>query len=997
MSVASRQRGGGSEEPPVEVRVLGPVLVWAEGRQIAVDRPLERAVLVRLGLARGTPVPDQRMAVDLWGDGDLTRPIPRLRVLISRLRAALGGHANAVLRSPAGYRANIVLADLAAAEAAADRMHAARRAGRHEEVRAAAREALSHWRATALADLMAVPFVRAEAARLEEWRLGLTVTGLDAAVALGAEAEVIAELAALVDEHPLHEPLTRLHAIAVYRTGSQADALDRLQRLRRALSDELGVDPAPETAELELRMLNHDPALRTAPARLAPAPEPAGSEYTGALPVPTDSFLGRRRELSAVLGAASRPGLVSVVGPPGSGKSRLALEAARRLVSTGRAVRLVELGPLHRADTVGPAVAAALEVDAPPQGWAAALAPVLRDAVLVLDGAEHVLAAARLTAATLLRLTPGLTVLVTSQRALDQPGEFVIGLGALERPASVELFVDRSVGPLTAAERADLVSVCAAVDWLPLGIELAAGLTRTLTVAQLAQRIDARVRLLVGGPGGRHGSLQAALDWSYELLEPVEQAVLRRISVFAGGFVLEAAEAVVPDDELDRTGVAPALAELVQRSLVAVHIDGAGRRFSLLETVRAYALTKLAAAQEVSLTRARHADWCLELVTTAGADRRFASAGAVAEVFAEWPNLLEALECAPGTAWAPTGLRLATALHEPWLVRSWYREAQRHFRALIDAPGATSAERANALSRHAFHALMTGGLDRAAELLRQAAGLADGLDDEALLLGIRYYQGIVDIERGRLPAAVDALETGERLAERLGDRTRMSAFADARGTAQLFAGAALAALGSYRRALDIDRELGDEHGLARGLSNSAKALLSLGRESEALCAAEESDLYAKRLDDRQILSLNELVRAAVASAAGRLDVAETHCRTAQACLGDDISMADIDLADVLLAKGEMPAARSLLERVYAEAPPGGTQWLAARAISAVLAAADGDRARARHLVDEVGRDYARSGFGWVRYTARLQAVREWLACDEPFAALGGRSGWGHGS
>ncbi len=988
MSEASRQRGGGLEEPPVEVYVLGPVLVRADGRQIAVDRPLERAVLVRLGLARATPVPDGRMAVDLWGDGDLNRPIPRLRVLISRLRAALGDHADAVRRSPAGYHASIVVADLAAAEAAADRMHAARRAGRHEEVRAAAREALSYWRGPALADLTAVPFAYAEAARLEEWRLGLTVTGLDAAVQLGAEAEVIAELAALVAEHPLHEPLARLHATAVYRTGSQADALDRLQRLRRALSDDLGVDPAPETAELELRILNHDPGLRVAAGRSTPEPEPVGSEVGTALPAPTDTFLGRRRELSTVLGAVARPGVVSLVGPPGSGKSRLALEAARRLVSTGRAVTLVELGPLRRADTVGPTVAVALGVDAPQQDWAAAAAPALRDAVLVLDGAEHLIGEVRDTAEILLRDATGLTVLITSQRALDHPGETVIRLGALDRATSVELFADRSAGPLTAAEQADLVSVCAAVDWLPLGIELAAGLTRTLTVAQLAQRIDARVRLLVGGPGGRHSSLQAALDWSYELLEPAEQAVLRRISVFAGGFVLEAAESVAPTAELEAAEIAPALAELVNRSLVAVHVDGDGRRFSLLETIRAYALTKLAAAQEISPTRRRHADWCLELVETAGASDDFGSATAVAGVFAEWPNLLAALENSVGTDWAHTGLRLATALHEPWLVRSWYQEAQRHFRALIDAPGATAAERANALSRHAFHVLMTGGLDEAAELLGEAAVLAGGIDDEALLLGVRYYQGIVDIERGRLRTAIEALETGELLAERVGDRTRMSAFADARGTAQLFAGSPLAALGSYRRALDIDRELGDEHGLARGLSNSAKALLALERVAEALSAAEESDLYAKRLDDRQILALNELVRATVELAAGRLDVAETHCRTAQACLGADISMADIDLADILIAKGEVDSARAQLERVYAETPPGGTQWLAARAISAALAAADGDRTAARELVDTVARDHAESGFGWARYTTRLQAVREWLACDEPFATAG---------
>ncbi|MGV9676819.1 AfsR/SARP family transcriptional regulator [Nocardia sp. NPDC003482] len=296
--MSETDRWGGAAEAPVELRILGPVQVWAGGRRLAVDRPLERAVLVRLGLARGMPVPDGRLAADLWGEGELRRPIPRLRVLISRLRAALGEHNDAVRRTSAGYRARVVVTDLVAAEAAADRMHAARRAGRHEDVRVAADDAVSRWRAPALADLLALPFAQAEAARLTEWRLGLTVTGLDAAVRAGADADVVAELAALVAEHPLHEPLARLHAIAVYRNGSPPDALHRLHRLRRALADELGMDPSPETAELEVRMLNHDPSLRVPARPPTPPLTPAGTDGGRALCGPADLFVGRTHKLS---------------------------------------------------------------------------------------------------------------------------------------------------------------------------------------------------------------------------------------------------------------------------------------------------------------------------------------------------------------------------------------------------------------------------------------------------------------------------------------------------------------------------------------------------------------------------------------------------------------------------------------------------------------------------------------------------------------------------
>ncbi|QIS12906.1 hypothetical protein F5544_25255 [Nocardia arthritidis] len=244
-----------------QVNILGPVLIIGAGS--AVDRPLERAVLVRLTLAGGAPVPDRRLAADLWGDGELNRPIERLRVLVSRLRSALGPHRGAVQRTQAGYRTTLPVGDLRAAETAAERMYAARRAGQPAVVRAAADAALRLWRGPALADLLWAPFAAAEADRLAQWRLELAVAGLEAALCLGSGSELLREFGILAGEHPLHEPLARLHAAALYRAGSQLDALDRLRALRRGLTEQFGVEPAPETGELELRILRHDPTLRS--------------------------------------------------------------------------------------------------------------------------------------------------------------------------------------------------------------------------------------------------------------------------------------------------------------------------------------------------------------------------------------------------------------------------------------------------------------------------------------------------------------------------------------------------------------------------------------------------------------------------------------------------------------------------------------------------------------------------------------------------------------
>ncbi|MFG1797834.1 BTAD domain-containing putative transcriptional regulator [Nocardia sp. NPDC049149] len=1088
----------------VDVLVLGPVQALADGAGVTVDRPLERAVLVRLALANRVPVPDRRLAEDLWG-AEVERPVQRLRVVVSRLRSALGPLAEVIERTPAGYQAVVSATDLLAAEAAAQRLHAARRAGDYAAVAAAAREALALWRGHALADLRTIPFAAAEGERLDDWRLSLTVAGLEANLELGAAGEVVTELTGLVARHPLHEPLSCLLALALYRTGRQADALDRLARLRRVLSEELGVDPSPDTTALEMRILDHDPSLRAAAAGDGPGQparsvavadqvspnraestegvsfdarpsgfalreesrsEPQGTANRGtgagstksagaagagtysaeaagagmysagavgagansagaggiganaaevadgsgsddstvnrseatehrtrppsAVAVTATSFVGRGREFTTLTARLAVPGLTTVVGVAGSGKSRLAIELARSVCQSGRAVTLVELAPLGRAEDVLPAVAAALEAaglvsdgsidpNHPLPGIIEALG---REAatpppLLVLDNAEHLLD----PVAELVGVATGFTVLVTSQRPVGAPEESVYPLGPLDRSVGVALFIERAGlhGLVTASEREELVAICAAVDWLPLGIELAAGLTRTLTISQLAQRIDDRVRLLVGGArdaaGGRHTSLRVALDWSHELLAERERTVLRRLGVFAGGFTLETAEAVVPDGELEAGDIAPAVADLVNRNLVTVQTYGETRRFVLLETVRDYALARLKEAGETEQLRAWHLRWCRNLVRSIGTPDDFAAAESVAAVFAEWPNILAALENAPGTARAPEGLRLAVDMHVPWLARAWFREAQRHYAALTgewhtDAPDIPAHELAQALSHYGFHTLMVGDLESAAAQLAKAGELAAPLDDAELAQTVRYYQGIVDVELCRLPEAVARLREGERVAVR---DTQGASFADALGTALLYAGDPAEALAAYTRSSKVDAAHDDEHGLSRGLSNQAKALLDLGRPDEALAVAEESDRYARRLDDRQILPLNDLTRAAAALVAGQLDAAESYCRAALAHEEEAAGLARVDLADVLIAKGETAAARTLLDEFYA-AGIGGVPLLAARVLSAVLLHAEGDRASAQAQRADVTAEFATTGFGWRRYTDRLAAL-----------------------
>ncbi len=959
---------------------------------LTVDRMLERAVLTRLAIAGGNPVPDERLAADLWGDLEPHRLTARLRVVVSRLRATLGEHAATISRSPAGYQAAAHTSDLVAAQAAADRMHAAARAGAYDTVREAARTALACWRGSSLGDLRTVPFAAMESERLDAWRVELTVHRLRAEIALGGAGELIAELATLAGEYPLHEPIAGLLAHALYRSGRQADALDRLAKLRRALADELGVDPAPDTAELELRLLRQDPGLLATPVATAPISAvatvpPATPQARPPITAPSTSFLGRDGELAALAAQLQEPGVVTLVGGPGSGKSRLAIEAAARIAEQGRHVVVVELGPVQREDAMATALNSAAGVDAGAGDAIRAVASAIDGALLLIDNAEHLVEQVSATVKALRTAAPGLTVLVTSQRPLLLAEESQRRVSPLPRKAAMTLFTDRASADAFPADPATteqaVATICAAVDELPLGIELAAGLTRTLSVTQLAGRVSDRLRLLIGGrrdAAGRHTSLRAALDWSHELLDGPSRTVLRRIGVFTGGFSLEAAEFVAALAEDETGDVAPALADLVDRSLVTAVGSTAtgGQRFTLLETVRDYALAQLAGSDETDAMRARHLRWCLEYVRELGEDD-FASPGAVTAVFAEWPNLLSALELAAGTERATDALRLANALHTPWVARGWFREAVRHFARLSGAPGLAPAEQARALSAHGYHALQAQRLDEAAELLAAAAEITATIDDPELALAVRYYLGFVDIQRCRPAAAIAALAPGEELARAAGLLRRAATFADALGTAYLISGEPERAAEQYRVAIAIDKERGDEPRLSVSLCNLAQALLGTGDHEQALRLANESDEYARRIDDHQVMPTNAMVRASVAIAEGRLDDAEAHGRTAVTTSEPGSGAGAPDLADVLIMKGELGEARELLDEAYRTLQPGTTSWFTARPVSAALALASGDVDEARRIATETRAAFTSSGFAWPRYAQRLDEVEAMLA------------------
>ncbi|MBM7784937.1 ATP-binding protein [Tenggerimyces flavus] len=968
--------GGGAAE--ITVHVLGPVEVRIEGTSVRLDRPLERALAARLALAAGASVPDDRLARDLWGDTDLNRPTARLQVLASRLRGSLGSVGPAALtRSGGGYALAATTPDLAAAEAASERLQAAVRSGDHAAVRSAASEAVAHWRGPALADLRAIPYALGEGERLDAWLLELRIEGLAADLELGGGTgpEAVAELQGLATEHPLHERLRGLLAVSYYRSGRQADALETLSTLRTALADELGVDPSPATAELELRLLRQEPSLLAAP------PPPVAHTPDQRLPVPATSFVGRDDDVADLLERVVNDELVTLLGPPGAGKSRLAIEVARRVE---RPVTLIELAPLTATDDLSGTFLRAAGLDRGPGDPLQRTAAALSGRLVVVDNAEHVVEATATAVEALRRYGTQLAVIVTSQRPLLISEERVYEVPTLSTEAAAKLFDDRRLagsGPLDPQLVDDVV---AAVDRLPLGVELAAGLTRTLSVSQLAQRIHDRMRLLVGGSridGYRHTSLRAALDWSHDLLDPVEQIVLRRAAIFAGGFTLEAAEAVLPDDLLDAGGVAPALIGLADRSLVAVRSAGDGKRFVLLETVRDYAADRLREAGEQSDVLARALRWAREYIEAKDYLMTH-SAEALEEVMYEWTNVIALLEAAVPSAHGGLALELATWTDEILISRGRYQDCIRFYEAFVDAPDAEDAIRAEALSNLSYAYVMVGEVERAAGVLVRAGEISARIGNDVQLMRVLYHRGIVAIQRGLPMEALSPLRSGRALAGQLGKMMAHSAFQDAEAIALEYAGDLPGALALYEASLEADRAANNEHGLAR-VAGMATALIATGQIASAIECLDLAETHADRLGDPVALSDIHVGRGRVLLASGSLPAAIECFRSALShpdVAESDLPgrMAQLDLADALLLAGAVDEARSLVSSVVASSPEHNLNWLVAQPLLALLALSAGDAPAAASLVASAAAEYDSRSFHWWPAVTRLDRARAGL-------------------
>ncbi len=651
----------------VEFKLLGPIEV-RNGQSIrALGGAKQRALLTLLVLHANEVVSRDRLIDALWGGNPGSSAPHRLETQISRLRKALGLGARLV-GGHGGYALMVdpMLIDALRFERLVEdgRRHAA--AGRTNEAGQTFREALSLWRGGALADLAYEPFARPEIERLEELRVAALEDRIEAELALGEGGGLAGELEGLVREHPYRERLRGQLMLALYRAGRQTDALATYRGLAGLLRDELGLEPSHSLRELEGAILRHDPSL-AAPATRAPS--------AGHLPVPATPFLGRARELSEVValvwGAGGR--LVTLTGAGGSGKTRLALRAAQ--VCAGDYVGgawFVGFADITDPELIAPVICQALGIveqqDLTPSQR---LEGYLRDRelLLVLDNLEQLTAGVGVLG-ELLAACPGVRMLVTSREPLHLAGEQQYEVPVLNPEDAIELFTARarSVAPSLTVERESVGAVCERLDRLPLAIELAAARTRVLSPEEILSRLERRLPVLASGPRDaprRQRTLQTTIDWSYELLAEEEQRLLARLSVFAGGCTLQATEAVC-GSKLDT------LQGLVDRSLVRA----GGGRYRMLQTLREYALEKLARSGEEDGVRRRHARWFVELLHAHGLDT-YADPGVDIALGIERENFRAALEWAEQAGEIETVARLAAPLTRLWTEEGRLSEADR--------------------------------------------------------------------------------------------------------------------------------------------------------------------------------------------------------------------------------------------------------------------------------------------------------------------------------
>ncbi len=1043
----------------VRISVLGPLEVTdPAGQSVRVGGHRVRALLILLALDAGRVVPAQALIERLWGGDRPADAANALQSLVSRLRVALrqAGVPDRVLEScPAGYRLAVQphAVDAIAFESQARAGRQALARGAAQEAAALLRPALGAWRGSALTDVAGEEFAFAPAARLAELRAAATLDRIEADLALGAaDAALVGELRELTAADGLAERPAALLMRALAATGRQAEALGIYQQVRGRLADRLGVDPSPSLEQAYLAILRQEipqaavPVASGPPATLRPAQAPAvppatpgstadrtlrgarAAEAGHGVPRPPTSFVGRDDDLAGLLKRLAVERLVTLTGPGGVGKTRLAAETAAR--ADGPAW-FAELAPVTDPAKVPYAVLDALGLrersiarHAADAGGDAAgrLSAFLadRDAVLVLDNCEHVIDAAAALVARLLADCPRVRVLATSREPLQIPGEVLQVVAPLAAPnpsdrsaitsgnPAVRLFADRAAAvvdgfELSEANATAVARICRTLDGMPLAIELAAPWLRTLTPAQLAGRLDDRFALLTGGSRialPRHQTLRAVVDWSWNLLSDQERALARRLAVFPAGATLAAAERVCAGPgPLTAGAVLPTLAGLVGKSILSRATAGEDgeARYQMLDTVRAYCLERLTEAGEGTHVSDAAARYYLDLVETADPLLRTSAQVRWFRVLAaEQGNVNAAIRWVTAKGDAASALRFVRSLGYSWVQRG-HGEADGLCRAVLTMdPPPLTRELAEA---RVICALLAAGwtwdIDSVREPLTEALAAVDRFDDGsgtchplAAMAGpvLLQYDGATDRAMARFERYAHSPDQWMRAI----GRASLSSYAFSLGTldgAEQHCRAGLAEL----------RALGEHWGISMALTQLAEFTELRADHAASIAALAEAAAIGREIAAWGDLSYVEARLALIRARSGDLATARAEMTRVERTVAVRGGHMDVDRwiafmrAELAWREGDYAESARCAAAVLTDVQ--GLQapwWQSLRAqVKVRLAAAvlmQGDRDRCRKLLGEALDDAA----AWTDHPA-LAAVLDACAVhlltgDDPLLA-----------
>ncbi|MGH9223111.1 MAG: AfsR/SARP family transcriptional regulator [Acidimicrobiales bacterium] len=862
----------------MEFRILGILEVCDAGSPVEIGAAKERTLLAALVLHANQIVSRDRLVEVLWGDTPPATAATTLNTYVSHLRAALEPRRaprtqpRLLLTRDPGYLLAVdpERVDAVRFERLASEGRRALAAGDAATAAATLREGLSLWRGRALADFVYEPFAQPEATRLEELRLATLEQRIDADLTLGGHHDLVAELRQLVDEHPLRERLWGQLMLALYRCGRQGEALRAYGELREVLAEELGIDPSPALRQLEDHMLQQRPDIDAptsqAPWTGQPAAEPVArpARPRTNLPPRLTSFVGREDDIAEVERLCADARLVSLVGAGGVGKTRLAMEVASRLVDEHPdGVFLVELAPLSDARGLYQQVLAALGLGeddrrSPADTLAAHVA--YQRILLLIDNCEHLVDACAALVEDLLTAGSGVRILATSRELLRVPGETAWRVPSMSTPPpdtrleelvgfeSARLFLERArtMCPqleLSARDASHIARICARLEGIPLAIELAAARTRLLSLGDIAERLDDRFALLSTGARtgpDRHQTLRAAVDWSYESLTESERRLFERLSVFSGGFTLEAAEAVCATPDLAPSTVLETLGRLSDKSMIPSDPGRPTGRFRVLETLRQYGAERLAESGESEAAANRHLAWAAGLAAQAEPNLEgTGQAEWMKRLAVEHDNLRSALGWAARSSDRSALLALATALGRFWEVRGHLSEGRRWLETAIEAaPAESPALRARAHRWAGVLAQRQGDHQAARRYYEAGLALSRDADDRRGTASALHSLGNLEGLEGRLDSASALYEESLAIGHALGDRRVAAASLTNLGWIAQTRGEFVEARRFNEEALAVWRELGDQQGLAQTLTAVAYLALLQGDYAtvRSLCA-----------------------------------------------------------------------------------------------------------------------------------------------------------------